>query len=284
MARAYMSFGGGVQSTAIAMLAINKDERLLKATAGVLPELYIFADTGDEPRAFYAHNADMRARIEAAGFKFVVVQTPLGNLGDHVVHASRNGYKRAEQLPFFVVTEDGSYAPVQRRCTPHFKIKPLTAYARAYFGVYKGQAHDGGIVQMWLGISSDERQREKVGLVPKQAWAEYRNPLIAMGWHRADCINYLASLGVSAARSACVYCPFHSMAEWREVATRPEDWQRVLEVDNALEAGAARGAFGFNNPLYLNRYGVRMRDLDLSEPDDPQQRLWDNECGGVCGV
>lgn len=39
--RAYMSFGGGVQSTAIAMLAINRDERLLKATGGVVPELYI---------------------------------------------------------------------------------------------------------------------------------------------------------------------------------------------------------------------------------------------------
>ena len=281
--RAYMSFGGGVQSTAIAMLAINRDERLLRATDGVVPELYIFADTGDEPKAFYAHNADMKARIEAAGYKFVVVQTPLGNLGDHIIHAATNGHARAEQLPFFV-TKDGEYGPVQRRCTPHFKIKPLTAYARAYFGVYRGRAHDGGVVQMWLGISADERQREKTGRVPKQEWAEYANPLIAMNWHRADCINYLTGLGITAARSACVYCPFHSMAEWREIAKRPEDWARAIQVDDSLAIATTNGAFGFDNALYLNRQGVRLRDLDLTEPDDPQKKLWDNECAGVCGV
>lgn len=26
------------------------------------------------------------------------------------------------------------------------------------------------------------------------------------------------------------------------------------------------------------------RDLDLRQPTNPQQRLWDNECAGVCGV
>jgi hypothetical protein len=281
--RAYMSFGGGVQSTAIAMLAINKDARLLKATGGVLPELYIFADTGDEPEAVYAHVSMMRARIEASGAKFAVVQTALGNLGDHVIHQTTNGHYAGVMLPFFV-SKDGGMGPTRRKCTSHFKIKPLTAYARAYFGVYKSKPHTGGIVQMWLGISADERQREKTGSVYKEPWAEYSNPLIAMNWHRADCINYLNGLGIQAKRSACVYCPFHSMAEWREIAKVPADWKRAIEVDEALEIGATKRAFGFDNPLWLNRQAVRLRDLDLTEPDDPQQKLWDNECAGVCGV
>ena len=69
---AYMSFGGGVQSTAIAELVIRRDPRLL-AVVNQLPELFIFADTGDEPEAVYAHVEVMKARIEAAGFVFKTV-------------------------------------------------------------------------------------------------------------------------------------------------------------------------------------------------------------------
>lgn len=83
--RAYMSFGGGVQSTAIAMLAISRDERLLRVSGGVLPELYVFADTGDEPEALYPHVADMRARIEASGAKFMTVAAKDGPLSRHVI-------------------------------------------------------------------------------------------------------------------------------------------------------------------------------------------------------
>lgn len=287
--RAYMSFGGGVQSTAIAMLAINRDERLLRATDGVVPELYIFADTGDEPEAVNRHVRDMQARIEAAECRFAAVQTALGNLGNHITHAAHCGYRAAHQLPFFVWKVDpktgvGEYAPIDRRCTTHFKIAAVTQYARAYFGVHRGVTPDGRDVHQWLGISKDEMQRMKVGRVPKQRWMAYRNPLIEMNWHRADCINYLNEIGVAAHRSACVYCPFHSMVEWREIASDPAQWQRALEIDDALEAAEGSGAFGYDSPLYLVRQGVRLRDLDLTEPDDPRQKLWDNECAGVCGV
>ncbi len=40
-----VSFGGGVQSTALAWLALSGDDRL-----PCVPPLWIFADTGDEPR------------------------------------------------------------------------------------------------------------------------------------------------------------------------------------------------------------------------------------------
>lgn len=284
--RAYMSFGAGVQSTAIAMLAINRDERLLRATGGIVPELYIFADTGDEPKALYPHVADMRVRIEASGAKFAIVTTPLGKLSDHIMHAVKHGFARAEQLPFWVAGKDGRFVPVQRRCTAYFKIKALKTYATYYFGVNRGAPHGGGRVKCWLGISADEPQRLKAGMIPDQEWAEYSNPLFDMRWHRADCITYLNEIGVRAARSACVYCPFHSRSEWREVAKDKDAWALVLKLDEQLEAASTSGRhpLGFKAPLFLNSEGVRMRDYDLSQSDDPQQRLWDNECAGVCGV
>jgi hypothetical protein len=290
--RAYMSFGAGVQSTAIAMLAISRDERLLKVTGGVVPELYIFADTGDEPKALYPHLEMMRDRITASGATFRVVRTPVGDLGAHIERAAMLGFKRAEQLPFFVFDEAkfdeakfDEAISVKRHCTPFFKVTPLTSYARHYFGIHKGKPYDGSALQCWLGISFEEKHRLKVGKIPKAQWATFFNPLYEMRWHREDCINYLGSLGIKAARSACVYCPFHSMDEWRAIKAVPEDWAKALRIDEALEAAHERGgAFGFKNPLFLNRWGKRLRDLDMAETDDPQHRLWDNECAGVCGV
>lgn len=283
--RAYMSFGGGVQSTAIALLAINRDARLLKVTGGVLPDLYIFADTGDEPRALYPHIERIGNMIRDSGARFQVVETPLGRLSDHVVHALNHGHARIETPPFYVGMEGGRLGPIQRHCTRHFKILPITAYARHYFGVYRAKTHDGARVQMWLGISHDEPQRVKSGLVPKQPWCEYFNPLYEMCWTRSDCVAYLEGLGIEAQRSACTFCPFRSRAEWRKIRAVPEDWAVAVAVDEALErAHANGGAFNFENPLFLNREGKRLRDVDLAEPQDAQQNLWDNECAGVCGV
>lgn len=291
--RAYMSFGGGRQSTALAFLAMERHPKLMEVCGGVLPELYIFADTGDEPEDLYPHIHEMAKLIRSHGWHFEVVRTPLGDLSSHVIHAASTGQKRCEQPPLFV--HDGEHAQayaVARHCTKEFKIKPLTAYARHWFGVCRGKTHDGSNVQVWLGISQDEKQREKYGRVPKQEWSEYFNPLIRMNWHAADCINYLVGKTyadgspVQVARSACVFCPFHSIAEWRRIRENPRDWAKVITVDEALErAHKNGGAFGFTNPLYLNAQAKRMRDLDLSEPGpDGQNSLFDNECAGVCGV
>lgn len=284
MIRAYCSYGAGVQSRTIWELARRRDPRLLAASMGVLPELFIFADTGDEPRDLYASIAEVAQAAREHGFRFQIVQTALGRLSEHIVHAARTGQKRCEQLPFFVQGKDGRFGPVQRHCTRHFKITPITAYARHFFGVYRGKTHDGARVQMWLGISADETRRLKQGRVPRQEWSEYFNPLAVMGWTRAHCIDYLAALGITPQRSACVMCPFRSLAEWRRVRDNAEDWQRAVAVDEALEYAAQHGgAFGFTNPLFLTYQGKRLRDLDFSESEGADA-LMDNECAGVCGV
>ena len=292
--RAYLSFGAGVQSTAIAMLAIKRDERLLRTTGGVLPELYLFADTGDEPEALYPHVAEMKALIEASGADFQTVEARHAPLASHYMERILGGL-RADDMPLFVLTRDGKgYAPIRRGCTFYYKIAPLRRAACAYYGVKAGKIpKDLPRVQLWLGLSRDEPQRMKVGQVQDQQWAEYRMPLFDMGWERADCINYLVGLGITPRRSACVHCPFHSPAEWREVAKNPADWAKAVALDEAIErAYKEHGCLGWNrkkgaqlrNEPFLTQQGVRLRDLDLTEPDDPQRRLWDNECAGVCGV
>ncbi len=296
MSRHYLSFGAGVQSTAIALLALNRDSRLLAVTGGVLPSLYIFADTGDEPAALYPHIQKMRAMIEASGADFRIVRGMLKGklrptLGAHIARAARDGDNRMEQLPFFVKSYE-LRGIIPRRCTGKYKIEPITKGARDYFGLptrgglRKGQER----VTCWLGISADETQRLKAD---KEKWRTYLHPLWDMNWHRADCRNYIAEghtyldgSPVQAMRSACVYCPFHSIEEWRNVKAVPADWKKALEIDDALASGHAEygSIAGLNCPVFLNDRLKRLRDLDLTESDDPQQVLWDNECAGICGV
>ncbi len=307
MDRHYLSFGAGIQSTAIALLALARDPRLLDVTGGAVPSLYVFADTGDEPAALYPHVEKMRALIEASGAHFEIVKRtlrgkPTPTLGDHIIKSARGGESNMEQLPFFIRREDaplweggplsGTRGIVPRRCTGKYKIDAIKRAVRKYFGLptrgglRKGQEPVTG----WLGISADETQR----LMGKGAkWLDYLHPLWEMKWHRADCHNYLnrghAYLDgepVQAMRSACVYCPFHSVVEWRNVKAVPADWKRALEIDEALEAGRKEHGHiaGLDNPVFLTDQLRRLRDIDLTESDDPQQQLWDNECAGICGV
>ena len=54
-----LSFGAGVQSTALLMLTLNKDQRLFDALGGHWPDLACFADTGAEPSYVYEHLGKM---------------------------------------------------------------------------------------------------------------------------------------------------------------------------------------------------------------------------------
>lgn len=280
--RAYMSYGGGVQSTAIAMLAINRDPRLLAVTGGVVPEMYLFADTGDERQATYAHVWEMARRIVESGATFLA--TYKGRLSDHIIHKALTGGSGTNTLPFFVLTRSGTAAPDRRGCTAAYKIHQLDRAAKDYFGVRIKRGHIGGYLEepvvQWLGISADEVQRMKS---TDEQWRSIEHPLIDMGWRRGDCVRYLDELGINAPRSSCVYCPFHGSTEWREVRTCQEDWELVLEVDQALEEGfACRGHIGgLDTRPYLTRH---LKPIDQVDFGEDQLSLFEWECAGVCGV
>lgn len=296
-----MSFGAGVQSTALAMLVILRDERLIEGlheeaeffrwdSPSPLPELFIFADTHDEPTALYPHLEAMREKIQGDGRKLVIVSR--GGLLEHIEskwalwkedHPKKRG---VSPPPFFAMGKDGRAAPTRRQCTNWFKIEPIEREVKRYFsvkrarkGIRGGRCDDR--VYGWLGISYDEMQRMKSAT---EDWRRISHPLVFMRWTRERCAEYLRSLGIEPARSACVYCPFRGPEEWREIRESSEDWVKVLRLDDLLERCEGSGFMGMKSPLYLHRDLVRMRDLDLSEKRTQSRSLWDDECAGVCGV
>jgi 3'-phosphoadenosine 5'-phosphosulfate sulfotransferase (PAPS reductase)/FAD synthetase len=275
-----MSFGGGVQSTTLALLAAERNPFLLKATQGLVPEAYIFADTGDERVETYKHIDGMRGIIEQSGAKLIVLP-PQKPLSLAIIEAANTGGRCRVTPPLWVLNNEGKASPVRRSCTAELKVRKLDKAARSYFNVRQGRMPDNQPpVMQWLGISRDEMRRMKVST---DRWREIDHPLINMNWTRDDCKKYLLSKGLEVPRSSCVFCPFHGSEEWQEVREHPANWKKVLEVDQALRNGYARyeSFAGLKREPYLLR---SLQRVDEAMQAKDEESLFDWECAGVCGV
>lgn len=268
-----LSFGGGVQSTAIIILIEQ----------GFLPEpdAILWADTGNESTEVYAHIKALTPRIKAIA-PFIVVRKggKYPRLSDMVIKKARTS-SGSNTLPFFLKDPNGG-APqfVRRGCTSNYKTIPLNKEADR---MVKRAGADG--FRWWLGISRDELQRMKV-----ESW----HPLIQdfdNSWRkdaisRADCYAIIAGAGMTAPRSSCVFCPFRTKAEWD--ALSPADRVEVAILDDELERGFAEhgkhGALVDRPYLRVDCKPVATEGWFDTPPDDQMAFGWDNECAGICGV
>jgi len=262
-----VSFGGGVQSTALAIMVMQ--ERLPK------PDLWLFADTGDEPARVYTHVEKWMDRFNRWGWPFEVVHrfddfTPLS---DHVVTKVQSG-KGSFNPPFFVEREDGKACPVRRKCTYEYKMRPLDKRAKEFA--------EGERVRKWVGISYDERQRERISDKP---WFDFYYPLIELRLNRSDCQKIISDFGETAPRSACVFCPFHSDDEWRNIKKNDADWDRAVgfekEIHRLYDAGFTQG---LKSKPYLHPSRVPLHKINWTNNQRTLFSSMDQECFGLCGV
>ena len=270
-----VSFGGGVQSTAILHLVI--DGKLPR------PDLWVFADTGDEPRAVYNHVDRCASLMKSAGFRLEIVTRPdLGkSLSDHVLTRAEAGERGISMPPMFVAAESGAY-PVRRGCTFDFKSKAIDRKVKEVFGIKRGRKAPE--VVQWLGISLDETQRMRVST---DKWRLFHYPLIELvPMRRAAIVRYLRGKGIDAPRSACTYCPFHSNAEWRRVRQDREAWASAVEFERRVQAAYDEHGHvaGLASKPYLHRQRVPLEDADLGDGQLDLFYGMDNECAGICGV
>ena len=138
------------------------------------------------------------------------------------------------------------------------------------------------LVIQWIGISRDEIERAKPSRVP---WIRHEWPLIFgdAAMRRADCLRWMEQRGFPRPpRSACIYCPFKSNAEWRRLRDEsPVEFEAAAVFEEGLQRvpGKLRGL------PFLHRSLVPLRDVDLStEAERGQDDLFGQECEGMCGV
>jgi hypothetical protein len=262
-----LSLGAGVQSTTLALMAARGE---IPA-----PDCAIFADTGWEPKAVYDH----LDRLEAA-LPFPLYRVSAGNIRDSIVARRNTTGGRFASVPWFTLDPTGKKGMGRRQCTSEFKLKPIRQKLRELVGAVPRQRLPIDSVKVLIGISTDEVSRMKPS---RDRWIKNVWPLIDAGMSRQDCVRWMEERQWKAPKSACIGCPFHSNAMWRELRDlHPAEWVDAVEVDRQLRQGNARG---MKAEEYMHAARVPLDEVDLSTPEDRgQSNLFNNECEGMCGV
>ena len=259
-----ISLGAGVQSTTLALMAAYGE-------IGPMPDCAIFADTGWEPISVYEHLDRLK---QALPFPVYIVSA--GNLRNDLLNQANSEGRRFAAVPWF--TANGGMN--LRQCTNEYKLMPVRKKLRELLGYQKGQRIPAKSVELWIGISTDEIQRMKD---PRDKWQTHRWPLIDARMSRRDCISWLKSHGWNAPKSACIGCPYHSDAMWRDMKDNdPVSWSDAIEVDRAIRNSVRK----MRHEQFMHRSLKPLDQVDLSTAVDRGQFEFGfvQECDAMCGV
>jgi hypothetical protein len=107
---------------------------------------------------------------------------------------------------------------------------------------------------------------------------------------REHCQQWLARYPVphQIVRSACVFCPYKSNAEWRILKARnPAGWARAVAIDEAIRNSDHKYAALHRGRAFVHRSMVPLAQADLREKDERVGQVvmdFSQECQGMCGV
>lgn len=254
-----LSLGAGVQSTTLALMAAD----------GTLPDLNaaIFADTGWEPKAVYRQVDRLETELRNAAIPLYRVSK--GNIRRDATDPDA----RYASVPYFIRNPDGSEGMGRRQCTSEYKLGPIMRHIRTLLGAsppdYR-RVERGRIAEQWIGFSTDEIHR--VNDRRENLYTIKRYPLLELGMSRKDCERWLKASGWGhTAKSACIGCPFHGNAAWRDLRdNRPDEWADAVEFDQAIRKGGARGE-PLSGEAFLHRSRV---PLDQAPIDRVGPKEW----------
>ena len=242
-----LSFGGGVQTTALAVLWVR---------AVVAADHCVFADTGGETPETYAHLDAVDRFLQSHGRRLERVRWSGPSLEEFTL-------TRRTSIPVHWSTG----GMLTRDCTRQWKIRPVNKFARST------GATSWSVL---LGISVDEVHRMKPS---PEAHITREYPLIDLRLDRQQCVELNTSAGfVDVPRSACFYCPFHPARYYRDLNRRhPELFKRAEQLEVAVnERLEAKGRRAY----ILGRAPLR----ESAQLDQATLPGFGEECEGVCGV
>lgn len=258
-----VSYGGGVQSTALLVLAAER-----KIDYG----LFLFSNVGDDSE----HPATLRYVREVAMPYAVANGIELVELRKRPKGSERTLYQRLmdpEAQSVGIPVRMTSGAPAQRHCTTDYKIRRVAAELKRRGATAESPA----IVALGISIDEYQRMRTESGI----AWERLDYPLIDLRLTRADCMNLIerADLPIPP-KSSCFFCPFHSLDVWRK---QKRDEPELFAMSVALERriNEKRAALG-KDAVWLTD---ALRPLDEAVGDHDQLDLFEGpscDTAGYC--
>ena len=246
-----ISYGGGVQSSALCVLAIQGKLGPVDAA--------LFANVGDD--------SEHPATLEYVRNVMIPWAAERG-LPVHELHRTkRDGEVEtlwgrlmkdgSRSLPIPVRMSNG--APGTRLCTHDFKIKVVGKWLKA-----NGASADNP-AEVMIGISTDEIQRVSNKKVEPYEQPIY--PLINLGLDRAACMAVIRDAGLPVPpKSSCFFCPFHRPQMWAEMRRdEPELFERSQLLEDVLNE--RRTLLG-KDSVWLTRFNKRLSDA-VAEAQTP---------------
>ena len=203
-----LSFGGGVDSSAVLAYHLNVQ------SLGI--DQVVFADTGAESRATYDNVQRFKALCDQAGLPFAIVRKEGETITEWVT-----------RLGIVPVMPGGSHV-----CSKKFKGDVIQKFIDAQ---YPGEA-----ITYLIGIEADEGHRTARFTRPAGDFNEYEYPLVALGMDRQACLDLLDRYGFSVSKSSCVFCPFMSHQEIRDIRQDPEAWDTIKLVEQRFSEESNR--------------------------------------------
>ncbi|MDR1432243.1 MAG: hypothetical protein LBI99_08990 [Propionibacteriaceae bacterium] len=256
-----VSYGGGVQSTALLVLAAQRK---------IEKRVFLFANVGDD-----SENPSTLRYLSEVALPFAERH----GIDLHVLsRTKRDGQVEtlwgrlmrpgSRSLPIPVRMSNG--APGRRSCTTDFKIRVIGKWLKTHGATVDDPA------SVAIGISVDEIHRANSRRADPHESIVY--PLLDLGHRRSDCVRIIAGAGLPVPpKSACFFCPFR----------RPSAWQDMARDEAALFAKAClledtlnrrRDRLGKDH-VFLTRFGMPLR-----KAINTNQELLPlvDETGGVC--
>ncbi len=253
-----LSFGAGVQSTAMLVLAARRE---------IDYSLAIFADTGSEASDTLEYlNTEAWAFALHHGIELIHVRHPKETLYQNVMR------QKGVSIPMRLTNG----APANRGCTRDWKVKPIAAELKR-----RGATPDNPAT-VALGISLDEFHRMKKSSI---AWEVFDFPLIDLRMDRQDCLNIIEDAGLpTPPKSACWFCPFTSPQRWQDIRHDDPEWFRAA-VQFERDKNKQLANLG-KDPVWLTRF---LRPLDEAITETGQMDMFQDDeltcdVAGYCGI
>lgn len=254
------SFGGGVQSTAALVLAAQGDLQV---------DAFLFCNVGDDSESDETLTyVDQYAKpyAEAHGLRLITLQRRNRSGEPETLRQRIVSGKRGIVIPARVKGR-----PLRRECTVDFKIQPVASW------LWQHGARPQRPATIMLGITTEEVHRANNRTTKSYTRSAY--PLLDRRMSRQDCMNLIAAVGLPIPpKSACYFCPFHTIPVWRELRERrPDRFQDACELEAHISQHPK-----MRQPAYLTRAGV---PLALAVRGEQPSLFEDDTCeSGYCMV
>jgi PP-loop superfamily ATP-utilizing enzyme len=240
-----ISYGGGVQSTALIVLATQGKIGHIDAA--------LFANVGDDsehPATITYVREVMQPWAKERGIE-VHELNRIKRTGEVETLWGRLMKPESRSLPIPVRMSDTG-APGTRSCTADFKINVIAKWLKA-----RGASADTP-AQVCIGFSLDEAHRASNRRA--NAYEQPEHPLLDLHLNRTDCKNIIGRAGLPVPpKSACFFCPFHRPTMWAKMRRdEPELFQKSVELENTLNE--RRRKLG-RDQVYLTRFGKPLADV-----------------------